>query len=283
MSRVPPDERAFLAKIVAHPDDDLPRLVYADWLEEHGQPARAEFIRTEVRMHELCRARGPRAVSGCDHLLSEQSIDSDCEYCALGAARDHYYYAVGRGYWTDTPVSHGVLWSAAVQDALGSLGGVAYERGFPVSVWTTSSALLVRGAAARLVRAAPIAEVWCSNKHPTALISQSTLAGAAHAAVNAIPHAWWYGGLPRPYAFIRDTSHSESSASHLPLGVFACLVGGERTVETFRQGGVRRQGGIRIYASMSQAQTAAARAWTRYGRRLAKLPAWGRLAESRDL
>jgi uncharacterized protein (TIGR02996 family) len=27
------------------PNDDTPRLVYADWLDEHGDPNRAEFIR----------------------------------------------------------------------------------------------------------------------------------------------------------------------------------------------------------------------------------------------
>jgi uncharacterized protein (TIGR02996 family) len=39
------DAQAFLAAIRASPADDLPRLVYADWLDEHGQPERAEFIR----------------------------------------------------------------------------------------------------------------------------------------------------------------------------------------------------------------------------------------------
>ena len=39
------DNEAFVRAIAEHPDDDAPRLVYADWLEEHGQPERAEFIR----------------------------------------------------------------------------------------------------------------------------------------------------------------------------------------------------------------------------------------------
>ena len=38
---------ALLSAIVANPDDDLPRLVFADWLEENGEPERAEFIRVE--------------------------------------------------------------------------------------------------------------------------------------------------------------------------------------------------------------------------------------------
>jgi uncharacterized protein (TIGR02996 family) len=36
---------AFLQAILDAPDDDTPRLVYADWLEEYGQPDRAAFIR----------------------------------------------------------------------------------------------------------------------------------------------------------------------------------------------------------------------------------------------
>jgi uncharacterized protein (TIGR02996 family) len=43
----------FLAAIAARPDDDLPRLVYADWLDENGQPDRAEFIRTQVELATL--------------------------------------------------------------------------------------------------------------------------------------------------------------------------------------------------------------------------------------
>jgi uncharacterized protein (TIGR02996 family) len=45
------DREAFVAAIAANPHDDLPRLVFADWLEEHGDPERAEFIRTQIRWH----------------------------------------------------------------------------------------------------------------------------------------------------------------------------------------------------------------------------------------
>jgi uncharacterized protein (TIGR02996 family) len=41
------DEAALLAAILAHPDEDTPRLMYADWLDEHGQHDRAEFIRIQ--------------------------------------------------------------------------------------------------------------------------------------------------------------------------------------------------------------------------------------------
>jgi uncharacterized protein (TIGR02996 family) len=39
------DRAAFLATIRANPLDDTPRLIFADWLEEQGEPERAAFIR----------------------------------------------------------------------------------------------------------------------------------------------------------------------------------------------------------------------------------------------
>ncbi|MBN9521309.1 TIGR02996 domain-containing protein [bacterium] len=47
------DEAALLNAIVANPDDDTPRLVYADWLDDHGQSPRAEFIRTQIELARL--------------------------------------------------------------------------------------------------------------------------------------------------------------------------------------------------------------------------------------
>jgi uncharacterized protein (TIGR02996 family) len=48
-----PDESAFIRTILDHPDADGPRLVYADWLEEQGETARAEFIRVQVELSHL--------------------------------------------------------------------------------------------------------------------------------------------------------------------------------------------------------------------------------------
>jgi uncharacterized protein (TIGR02996 family) len=44
------DTNAFLATILEHPDDDAPRLVFADWLEEQGATDRAEFIRVQMEL-----------------------------------------------------------------------------------------------------------------------------------------------------------------------------------------------------------------------------------------
>ncbi len=49
-------EEAFLEDIREHPDDDAPRLIFADWLEENGDQERAEFIRARIA---CARAEGP--------------------------------------------------------------------------------------------------------------------------------------------------------------------------------------------------------------------------------
>ena len=55
------DRDALLAGILADPDADLPRLVFADWLEETGHPAncaRAEYIRLAIG-REVSKRAGP--------------------------------------------------------------------------------------------------------------------------------------------------------------------------------------------------------------------------------
>src|SRR5262245_12365846 len=47
------DRDAFFQAILHAPDDDAPRLVFADWLDEHGDPDRAEFIRVQCRQARL--------------------------------------------------------------------------------------------------------------------------------------------------------------------------------------------------------------------------------------
>ena len=44
---------ALTAAVLADPDDDLPRLVFADWLDERGEPAHARFIRAQIALAAL--------------------------------------------------------------------------------------------------------------------------------------------------------------------------------------------------------------------------------------
>lgn len=45
------DHASFLRAICAMPDDNAPRLIYADWLEEQGDVVQAEFIRVQCELH----------------------------------------------------------------------------------------------------------------------------------------------------------------------------------------------------------------------------------------
>jgi uncharacterized protein (TIGR02996 family) len=65
---VTPDD-AFLQAIIESPDDDGPRLIYTDYLEEHGQPERAEFIRVQCLL-----ARMPAANPGRQELEAREQV-----------------------------------------------------------------------------------------------------------------------------------------------------------------------------------------------------------------
>src|SRR5262249_62180709 len=45
--------KGFLDDQVANIDGDVPRAVYADWLEENGRPERAEFVPVQVGLARL--------------------------------------------------------------------------------------------------------------------------------------------------------------------------------------------------------------------------------------
>lgn len=53
------EETDLLARVLAEPDDDNVRLVYADWLQEHGDEPRAELVRAQI---QLARMSPPRQV-----------------------------------------------------------------------------------------------------------------------------------------------------------------------------------------------------------------------------
>lgn len=54
-----PTELHLLRTIIKNPADDTARLVYADWLDEHGRAERAEFIRVQCEL-ERCDVCSPR-------------------------------------------------------------------------------------------------------------------------------------------------------------------------------------------------------------------------------
>ncbi len=96
------DQQAFLTQIAAAPDDDLPRLAYADWLDDHGEAERAEFIRLQIMLARDCRAPDvPAARRRLNDLLAR----------------------------------HADEWEGDVRAALGgTCRSVSFSRGFPAEV-----------------------------------------------------------------------------------------------------------------------------------------------------
>jgi uncharacterized protein (TIGR02996 family) len=89
MTRMTDDERAFRAAICAQRSDDLPRLVFADWLEEHDDPDRARMIRTQCewaalpshdrrRIELAFRALG--LLDGRDYHALLPTLNADCSW-----------------------------------------------------------------------------------------------------------------------------------------------------------------------------------------------------------
>jgi uncharacterized protein (TIGR02996 family) len=66
-----PDWPAFLAAILADPDDDTARLVAADFLEENADPDRAAFIRIQVALARL-EVSGQAKSLEADHLRAKE-------------------------------------------------------------------------------------------------------------------------------------------------------------------------------------------------------------------
>jgi uncharacterized protein (TIGR02996 family) len=47
------DHDALLRAIGESPEEDTPRLAYADWLEENDQPERADFVRNQIELNRV--------------------------------------------------------------------------------------------------------------------------------------------------------------------------------------------------------------------------------------
>jgi uncharacterized protein (TIGR02996 family) len=66
-----PVNAALEAAVIASAEDDTPRLVYADWLDENGDPDRAAFIRTQVALWD----KHPADADYVDLLERQEELD----------------------------------------------------------------------------------------------------------------------------------------------------------------------------------------------------------------
>lgn len=118
-----PREAALLEACRAAPDDDLPRLVYADWLDEGGQSDKANYIRLEIEQAGL-PTRYPRKA---ELQVAAGVILRECKH----------------------------LWDAPLLRALHAPAVIHYERGLPAEIACRPAVFLAGGDAVR--RHAPTA------------------------------------------------------------------------------------------------------------------------------
>jgi uncharacterized protein (TIGR02996 family) len=113
-------ERGLLQAILADIDDDTPRLVYADFLEERGDP-RGEFIRLQVTGHREGDPPSPRERA----LLERYSDDWMCEAQPFDASKVHLTFE--RGFIAYANIVNGSDEDLAVLRRLPGLRGVNLE------------------------------------------------------------------------------------------------------------------------------------------------------------
>ncbi|MFO0796924.1 MAG: TIGR02996 domain-containing protein [Gemmataceae bacterium] len=109
------DHAALLAAVVDRPDDDTPRLVLADYLDDHGEPDRAAFVRAQVRLARTPEWE-PFAVE-CRYRRTEWSDYGKPFRAALPALPD------GCGVeWAEPPFRRGFGWRVRVTETRGWVG-----------------------------------------------------------------------------------------------------------------------------------------------------------------
>jgi uncharacterized protein (TIGR02996 family) len=106
------EQRALWSAIRSHLDDDTPRLVYADWLQEHGDEARAEFIRLQCQVERLP-----------DDRKTQRKVRPGLEY------RERVLSVANRERWVE-PIFRALTRQGSDADVKSWARGVGFRRGF---------------------------------------------------------------------------------------------------------------------------------------------------------
>jgi uncharacterized protein (TIGR02996 family) len=157
-----PDD-AFLADIIANPDDDNLRLIYADYLDERGDP-RGEFIRVQI---ELARLAPGQDVDSRRGFVEGGTLSTanrvECVLAQVTAERAglaHGRYPELKRREADLLDAHGERWAEPVRPFVlhdACVPSRMFRRGFIERVQVEPVVLVEHGAV--LFRQAPIVDV----------------------------------------------------------------------------------------------------------------------------
>jgi uncharacterized protein (TIGR02996 family) len=228
--------QAFIAGICADTADDAPRLILCDWLEDNGQPERAEFIRLGLEMarlgDECSRAKAFRQV------WPDQKPHpcGDCAYCDLlrrtEALVDRVHHTSSIQDWR----SHSMYWGKR-KEAIEQLSKEPYcffRRGFVAAVTLPLATFMET--AGELFRHNPIEEVRLSDRSPSGYPASSGMDN------RAVPVRWFMGG--------------DDAEAVLPTVIYRLLTTGT----------ANEAGAFRTYDTREEAEADAVAACVSFGR-----------------
>lgn len=152
-------EAGFLADILADPEDDTVRLIYADWLEDNGKPKRANVIRQMIANPELFRGQQP-AVSMQKSIHLPDAVHDAYEWLSLYSDRE----ILERYGIASEPIPGDWVW---IRRHVGIMGKLHWIRGFVGGV--TLPWYRFRYDTIPLFSVFPIEQVELSDCHPEVL------------------------------------------------------------------------------------------------------------------
>jgi uncharacterized protein (TIGR02996 family) len=240
-------EAAFVEDVCRHPGEDAPRLIVGDWLDEHGQAERAEFIRVQCEL-----ARHPRQVKWLAEMPAESWRGGTDEGRLLWRLeslrrRERELLQAHRREWLTEAAPPGVrYWQSATEHGWALPGptgdggegltgaSVEFRRGFVEEITLPGEAFLAHAAA--LFRAAPVRRVTLSGREPS---QYPGLSG----------REWWYWSVVSPVS---------ADPRRVPLALWNLLEANERGDD-----------GVPLWCSRAAALDALSAACLLYGRRAA--------------
>lgn len=267
------ERECLLRAVLENPLNDVPRMVYADWLEENGEPDRAEFVRLQIELaqitykDQICRKCKVR----CD--------DNKSKYCEYGSDPDgkngHNWENLRRDILRkrESDLRHGKE-MRLVSDGFASLfglsgifgtdhgfeGGVGglrwkWQRGFIFSISLSCRDFMEHAKA--IFSAEPVMEVR--------LVDRVAAIRSGHSVNGEIP-------LPPPYGWAWQ-QNNRATAYWVGEGQTAIELIDEELYKLLKGGDSRIPWPhIRAYPTEQEANQALSDACVCYGRKLAGLP-----------
>lgn len=154
------DQQALLAAICEGPEDGLPRLAYADFCEETGDAARAEFVRVQMELAKRANCKMCEFATMAKRVYDASQPEVTCMACMF---LDHRSRELLNAFPVD---DHRNLANSFYAWCQGRSIKCEFEmrRGFVDRVTLTCDDWMKHGKA--LVKVAPLTEVRLSDKQP---------------------------------------------------------------------------------------------------------------------